>query len=125
MAMSDTFGRNWWGRSVLYEMNIRQLTPEGNFVAAAKHLPFLRDMGVDAEWLMPPYPIGREERKGALGSYYSVQDYCAVNPEFGTLEEFDMLVSEAHRLGMKVLLDWVANHTARDARWLREKPYDW
>lgn len=125
MAMSDTFGRNWWGRSVLYEMNIRQLTPEGNFVAAAKHLPFLRDMGVDAVWLMPPYPIGREGRKGALGSYYSVQDYCAVNPEFGTLEEFDMLVAEAHRLGMKVLLDWVANHTARDARWLREKPYDW
>lgn len=114
-----------WGGVVLYEMNIRQLTPEGTFAAAAKHLPFLRDLGVDAVWLMPPYPIGREGRKGALGSYYSVQDYCAVNPEFGSLEEFDFLVAEAHRLGMKVLLDWVANHTARDARWLREKPYDW
>ena len=90
-----------------------------------KYLPFLRDLGVDAVWLMPPYPIGCEGRKGALGSYYSVQDYCAVNPEFGSLEEFDFLVAEAHRLGMKVLLDWVANHTARDARWLREKPYDW
>ena len=114
-----------WSRAVLYEMNIRQLTPEGTFTAAAKHLPFLRDLGVDAVWLMPPYPIGREGRKGSLGSYYSVQDYCAVNPEFGTLEEFDALVAEAHSLGMKVLLDWVANHTARDARWLREKPYDW
>ncbi len=113
-----------WGGVVLYEMNIRQLTPEGTFAAAAKHLPFLRDLGVDAVWLMPPYPIGREGRKGALGSYYSVQDYCAVNPEFGSLKEFDFLVAEAHRLGMKVLLDWVANHTARDARWLREKPYD-
>ncbi len=114
-----------WGRAVLYEMNVRQLTPEGTFDAAAKHLAFLRDMGVDAVWVMPPYPIGSEGRKGSLGSYYSVQDYCAVNPEFGTSEQFDSFVSEAHRLGMKVLLDWVANHTARDARWLREKPYDW
>jgi len=114
-----------WGHAVLYEMNIRQLTPEGTFVAATKHLAFLRDMGVDVVWVMPLYPIGREGRKGSLGSYYSVQDYCAVNPEFGTIEEFDALVAEAHRLGMKVLLDWVANHTARDARWLREKPYDW
>ena len=114
-----------WGHAVLYEMNIRQLTPEGTFVAATKHLAFLRDMGVDVVWIMPPYPIGCEGRKGSLGSYYSVQDYCAVNPEFGTIEEFDALVAEAHRLGMKVLLDWVANHTARDARWLREKPYDW
>ena len=114
-----------WGRAVLYEMNVRQLTPEGTFDAAAKHLAFLRDMGIDAVWVMPPYPIGSEGRKGSLGSYYSVQDYCAVNPEFGTSEQFDSFVSEAHRLGMKVLLDWVANHTARDARWLREKPYDW
>ena len=114
-----------WSKAVLYEMNIRQLTPEGTFEAAAKHLPFLRDLGVDAVWLMPPYPIGKEGRKGALGSYYSVQDYCDVNPEFGTLEQFDEFVAEAHRLGMKVLLDWVANHTARDARWLREKSYDW
>ena len=116
---------NLWSKAVLYEMNIRQLTPEGTFEAAAKHLPFLRDLGVDAVWLMPPYPIGKEGRKGALGSYYSVQDYCDVNPEFGTLEQFDEFVAEAHRLGMKVLLDWVANHTARDARWLREKSYDW
>ena len=116
---------NMWSKAVLYEMNIRQLTPEGTFEAAAKHLPFLRDLGVDAVWLMPPYPIGKEGRKGSLGSYYSVQDYCDVNPEFGTIEQFDEFVAEAHRLGMKVLLDWVANHTARDARWLREKSYDW
>ena len=114
-----------WSKAVLYEMNIRQLTPEGNFAAATKYLPFLRDLGIDAIWIMPPYPIGKEDRKGSLGSYYSIRDYCDVNPEFGTKEEFDYLVSEAHRLGMKVLLDWVANHTARDARWLREKSYDW
>lgn len=114
-----------WSKAVLYEMNIRQLTPEGTFAAATKHLPFLRDLGVDAIWIMPPYPIGKEGRKGSLGSYYSIRDYCDVNPEFGTKEEFDSLVAEAHRLGMKVLLDWVANHTARDARWLREKSYDW
>jgi glycosidase len=114
-----------WSKAVLYEMNVRQLTPEGTFEAATKHLPFLRDLGVDAVWVMPPYPIGREGRKGSLGSYYSVQDYCAINPEFGTAEQFDAFVAEVHRLGMKVLLDWVANHTARDAKWLREKPYDW
>lgn len=110
---------------MLYEMNIRQLTAEGSFRAAIERLPFLRSIGIDAIWLMPIYPIGREARKGSLGSYYSIQDYKAVNPEFGTEEDFRAFVSAAHALGMRVLLDWVANHTSRDARWLTECAADW
>ena len=115
----------WSYDAVLYEMNVRQLTDEGTFVAAMRHLQHLKDMGVDAVWLMPIYPIGKVERKGSLGSYYSISDYCAVNPEFGSMADFDAFVAEAHRLGMKVILDWVANHTARDAKWLKEKPITW
>lgn len=110
---------------MLYEMNVRQLTPEGTLRAAVGRLRFLSDMGVDAVWLMPVYPIGQVNRKGSLGSYYSIRDYCAVNPEVGTMADFDAFVAEAHALGMKVLMDWVANHTARDARWTTEKPADW
>ena len=115
----------WSYQAVLYEMNVRQLTREGTLRAAAAKLGFLRDMGIDAVWLMPVYPIGVEGRKGSLGSYYSVRDYCAVDPCLGTMEDFDAFVAEAHRLGMKVLLDWIANHTARDARWVTEKPASW
>ena len=101
--------RNSWsgGSAVLYEMNIRQLTGEGTLRAAVPHLGFLRNMGVDTVWLMPIYPIGQTRRKGSLGSYYSIRDYCAVNPEFGTMADFDDFVAAAHRLGMRVLLDWV------------------
>lgn len=114
-----------WSRSaVLYEMNLRQATPEGTLAAAAERLGFLRDLGIDAVWLMPHYPIGEVGRKGSLGSYYSIRDYRAVNPEFGTMADFDVFVRRAHALGMKVLIDWVANHTSRDARWLAECPAD-
>ena len=115
----------WSSQAVLYEMNVRQMTPEGTLRAAMARLVTLRRLGIDAVWLMPIYPIGVEGRKGSLGSYYSIRDYCAVNPEFGTMEDFDAFVSEAHRLGMKVLLDWVANHTSRDARWIAEQPATW
>ena len=115
----------WSYDAVIYEMNIRQTTPEGTFRSAARRLPLLRNIGVDAVWLMPVYPIGRINRKGTLGSYYSISNYCAVNPEFGTMADFDDFVAEAHRLGMRVLLDWVANHTSRDAVWLSECPTDW
>ena len=115
----------WNYGAVLYEMNVRQLTPEGTLRAAAARLEFLRDLGVDAVWLMPIYPIGEKNRKGTLGSYYSIRDYCAVNPELGTMDDFDDFVAEAHRLGMKVLMDWVANHTSRDARWIAGKPASW
>ncbi len=106
-------------------MNVRQLTAEGTLRAATARLPFLRELGIDAVWLMPIYPIGEVNRKGSLGSYYSIRDYCAVNPELGTISDFDTFVAEAHSLGMKVLLDWVANHTARDARWIAQQPADW
>lgn len=106
-------------------MNVRQLTAEGTLKAAEGKLEFLHNLGIDAIWLMPPYPIGKEGRKGELGSYYSISDYKAINPEFGTMEDFDSFVKKAHSLGMKVLLDWVANHTARDAKWLKSKPADW
>lgn len=115
----------WSYQAVLYEMNVRQQTPEGTLRAATAHLATLRRLGIDAVWLMPIYPIGEQGRKGTLGSYYSIRDYCAINPEFGTMEDFDAFVTEAHRLEMKVLLDWVANHTSRDARWISERPASW
>lgn len=115
----------WSYSAVLYELNIRQFTPEGTFNAAIERLPFLRSIGIDAIWLMPIYPIGVEGRKGSLGSYYSIRDYKGVNEEFGTEDDLKAFISVAHSLGMKVLLDWVANHTARDARWITERPVDW
>ena len=115
----------WSYSAVLYELNIRQFTSEGTFNAAIERLPFLRSIGIDAIWLMPIYPIGLEGRKGSLGSYYSISDYKGVNPEFGTAEDFRAFVSAAHAMGIKILLDWVANHTARDARWISERPADW
>lgn len=116
---------DWSYDAVIYEMNIRQTSTEGTLDAARRRLPALRQMGIDIVWLMPVYPIGEVNRKGSLGSYYSVRDYCQINEEFGTMEDFDAFVSEAHKLGIKVLLDWVANHTSRDARWLAESPADW
>ena len=110
---------------MLYELNVRQFTPEGTFAAARQRLPFLRSLGIDAIWLMPIYPIDVEGRKGLLGSYYSIRDYKGINEEFGTEADLRDFITTAHSLGMRVLLDWVANHTARDARWLEDKPYDW
>ena len=116
---------DWTYDAVVYEMNVRQYTPEGTFAAAAEHLPRLKELGVDIVWMMPIYPIGVKERKGTLGSYYAISDYCATNPEFGTLEDFDAFVAKAHELGLKVIIDWVANHTSPDALWITERPADW
>lgn len=115
----------WSYNAVLYEMNIRQMTVEGTFKAATAHLERLKNLGVDVIWLMPVFPIGIKNRKGTLGSFYSVRDYCAVNEEFGSMAEFDTFVETAHNLGLKVILDWVANHTSRDNKWLTNKPLDW
>jgi glycosidase len=112
-----------WSKSAnIYEVNIRQYTPEGTFVAFQKHLPRLKELGVDILWLMPINPIGEKNRKGKLGSYYSVRDYFAVNPEFGNMQEFKELVSKAHELGFKIIIDWVANHTAWDNSWVTDHP---
>lgn len=109
---------DWSHQASLYEVNVRQFTPEGTLAAFEAHLPRLAQMGVDALWFMPIQPIGLKNRKGGQGSYYSIRDYTAVNPEFGTLADFRRVVAKAHALGMKVLLDWVANHTAWDHPWV-------
>lgn len=114
----------WSRTSVIYEINVRQFTPEGTFPALERHLPRLDSLGVDVLWLMPIQPIGVENRKGLLGSYYSIADYTAINPEFGTAEDVRAFVDAAHRQGMKVILDWVANHTAFDHAWVTQQP-DW
>lgn len=114
----------WVYNAVIYEVNIRQYTPEGTFRAFSEQLPRLKELGVDVLWLMPVQPIGEKDRKGSLGSYYSIRDYTGVNSEFGTLDDFRMLVQEAREMGMKVILDWVANHTSRDAVWVEAHP-DW
>lgn len=116
---------DWTYNSVVYELNVRQYTPEGTFRAAEAEFPRLKKLGVDVIWLMPIYPIGEKERKGSLGSYYAVRDYCAVNPEFGNMSDFDSFLSKAHDFGFKVILDWVANHTSPDAVWNNESGYDW
>lgn len=114
----------WSYRSVVYELNVRQATPDGTFAAAADRLPALKELGVDIVWCMPIYPIGTLGRKGTLGSYYAISDYCDVNPEFGTLADFDAFLKRAHELDMKVILDWVANHTSPDSKWAQEHK-DW
>ncbi|MEJ2613983.1 MAG: alpha-amylase family glycosyl hydrolase [Ignavibacteriaceae bacterium] len=104
----------WSKNASIYEVNIRQYTPEGTFKAFQKHIPEIKKMGIELIWIMPINPIGEKNRKGTLGSYYSVQDYRAINPEFGTLNDFRKLVNEIHKQGMYVILDWVANHTSWD-----------
>jgi glycosidase len=117
-------GMDWLKSAVIYEVNVRQFSPQGTFGGFMAHIPRLKNLGVDVLWFMPINPIGKQNRKGSLGSYYSVRDYTAVNPEFGSVEQFKMMVDMAHSLGMKVILDWVANHTAWDHPWITEHP-DW
>lgn len=107
----------WSYDATIYEFNTRQLTPEGTFAAAEQVLPEIKENGIDILWIMPCQPIGVITRKGTLGSYYSIRDYCAINPEFGTMDDFKHFLNTAHELGFKVILDWVANHTAPDHAW--------
>ncbi len=107
----------WAVGATIYELNTRQLTPEGTFKAAMAELPRIKELGVDIVWLMPIQPIGVKERKGSLGSYYAISNYTGFNPEFGTRADFEAFLAEAHRLGLKVILDWVANHTSPDHIW--------
>ncbi|MEQ1542380.1 MAG: alpha-amylase family glycosyl hydrolase [Novosphingobium sp.] len=114
----------WAKTATIYEVNIRQYTPQGTFRAFEPHLPRLRKLGIDVLWIMPINPISKKLRKGSLGSYYAVSDYTAINPEFGTLADFKHLVDAAHRQGFKVIVDWVANHTGWDNVWVDQHP-DW
>ena len=112
----------WSRNAVIYEVNLRQYTPEGTVTAFAEQLPRLKELGVDILWMMPVHPISKVDRKGTLGSYYSVANYKEFNPEFGTFEQFKDMVKKAHDLGMKVIIDWVPNHTGRDNNWVTEHP---
>jgi len=114
----------WSRNAVIYEVNLRQYSDSGNVASFARELPRLKDLGVDILWMMPIHPISKKERKGTLGSYYAVADYTAFNPEFGTIDQFKDMVKKAHGHGMKVILDWVPNHSGRDNRWVTEHP-DW
>ncbi len=119
---SEVIHPDWSKDAVIYEVNLRQFTEEGTLDAFAEHLPRLKALGIDVLWFMPIYPIGVVNRKGELGSYYSVKDYRDVNPEFGTLQDFSKVAAKAHELGMHVLLDWVPNHTSWDNPLTEEHP---
>lgn len=122
--MNHTFYKRaqWIADTNIYEVNIRQYSAEGSFTAFAASLPRLKDMGVEVLWIMPIHPIGQINRKGTLGSYYSIADFKGVNPEFGTAADFRGLVDTAHEMGMKVIMDWVANHAAWDNVWTKDHP---
>lgn len=109
---------------VMYSVYVRQYSKEGTFAKVREDLPRIRALGVDVIWLLPIHPVGKKARKGPLGSPYAVQDYRAVNPEFGTLEDFQRLVEGIHALGMKCIIDVVYNHTSPDS-WLAQHHPEW
>jgi alpha-amylase len=124
LLMSSAFQPPSWAlHTNIYEVNMRQYTAEGTFRAFAAHLPRLKDMGVHTLWFMPITPISLKERQGTLGSYYACSSYTAINPEFGTAKDFKKLVSLAHEMGFKVIIDWVANHTGWDHEWTKQHPH--
>lgn len=130
--------RAWVRDGVVYEIYPRAFSAEGDFNGVTRGLDRLRDLGVNILWLMPIHPIGQAKKKGSIGSPYAVRDYYGINPDYGTKEDFKRLVSEAHKRGMKVIIDLVANHTSwdnvlmknpeyyvRDAKGQINSPYDW
>ena len=119
---STSFNVNQIKDGVIYEANIRQYSESGKFEDFTKDIYKLKDLGVKIIWLMPIHPISKTNRKGTLGSYYSISDYKAVNPEFGNKDDLDKLIKEAHKHDMLVILDWVANHTGWDHKWIKNKP---
>lgn len=121
-AKTNVIHPEWSRDAVIYEVNLRQYTPTGKVADFAKELPRLKELGVDILWFMPIHPISEKNRKGELGSYYAVKDYKGFNPEYGTIDEFKAMVDQAHELGMKVILDWVPNHTGCDNAWVTEHP---
>lgn len=122
ISMNHFISVEWAHHTNIYEVNIRQYTTEGTLEAFAAHLPRLKDMGVETLWFMPLQPIGEKNRKGTLGSYYSISDYISINPEYGEFDDFRSLVDAAHENKMKVIIDWVANHTAWDHVWTLTRP---
>jgi alpha-amylase len=122
-TMTNRFKPLEWAHTTnVYEVNVRQYSPEGTFNAFAKELPRLKEMGVQTLWFMPVTPIAQKNMKGSMGSYYACSDYTSINPEFGTLDDFKSLVKQAHAMGFKVIIDWVANHTGWDHIWTKTHP---
>ncbi len=107
---------------VIYSVFVRNHTPEGTFRALIPDLPRIRALGADIVWLMPIHPVGEVSRKGTLGSPYANRDYRAVNPEYGTLDDFRALVESIHAAGMRCMIDVVYNHTSPDSVLWREHP---
>ncbi|MEA2724848.1 MAG: hypothetical protein QOH59_2619 [Gemmatimonadales bacterium] len=116
---SDT---SWVARSALYEVFVQDFSPAGNFRGVIDRLDRIQSAGADVIWLMPIYPIGVLNRKGTLGSPYAVKDYRAINPAYGNAADFRALVQAAHARGMKLILDWVPNHTSPDHPWVKAHP---
>ena len=113
----------WCKGSNIYEVNIRQYSKEGTINAFVKHLPRLKDMGVSILWLMPITPISIATRQGSYGSYYAASSYIDIDPLCGTHDDFKKLIVKAHGTGLKVIIDWVANHTRYDHQWTEKYPH--
>jgi glycosidase len=109
-------------RTALYEVFVRDFSPEGNFQGLVDGLDRIEAVGAEVVWLMPIHPIGEIDRKGPQGSPYSVTDYRGIHPDFGDEEDFRALVRAVQARGMKLILDWVANHTAWDHEWVTRYP---
>jgi glycosidase len=123
--MSTAFPIVSWGNGTnVYEVNVRQYTTEGTLRAFMRHLPRLQRMGIDILWFMPITPISLEKRQGSWGSYYAASSYVDIDSAYGTPDDFKELIQESHALGMKVIIDWVANHTGYDHQWTAQYP-DW
>ncbi|MEZ5306649.1 MAG: alpha-amylase family glycosyl hydrolase [Pyrinomonadaceae bacterium] len=106
---------DWAREGVIYQIYPRQYSEKGDFDSITKDLPRLKALGVDILWIMPVQPIGELKKKGTIGSPYAIKDYYAINPDYGTKDDFRELVAGAHKLGMKVIIDIVANHTSWDS----------
>ncbi|HEY9518794.1 MAG TPA: alpha-amylase family glycosyl hydrolase, partial [Gemmatimonadales bacterium] len=112
----------WVSRSAIYEVFVRDFSATGDLRGVTRGLGRIQATGANVIWLMPIYPVGVLNRKDPLGSPYSVSDYRAINPQFGTAADFRALVRAVHARGMKLILDWVPNHTSWDHVWVREHP---
>ncbi len=113
---------DWHKNAVIYEVNLRHYTKENTFKSFEAHIPRLKKMGIDILWFMPVTPISKKNRKGELGSPYSVGDYMTTNPDYGTMDDFKHMVKAIHDAGMYVIVDWVPNHTGWDNPWITQHP---
>jgi glycosidase len=120
LAADQADAGSWMERPALYEVFVRDFSPAGNFAGVQDALPRIEATGANVIWLMPIYPLGQINKKGSAGSPYSVSDYRGINPGFGTAAELHRLIDAAHARKMKVILDFVANHTAWDHVWIHD-----